>query len=650
MSTASETQTIRTACNRDCPDACGIIATVENDRVVRIQGDPDHPITQGFLCYRTSRFLDRQYDPSRLMTPLIRRDGVFEPATWDEALTLIVEKMTTIKAESGGAAIMHYRCGGSLGIMKLITDYFFECFGPVTIKSGDICAGAGEAAQIKDFGEFDSSDFFDLRNSKSVIIWGKNVYVSQVHLLPLLKEIRKNGTRLILIDPIHHRTADLCDQFVQPRPGGDAALALGMARVLFDKGLFDPLAPEYCNHFDEFGATVESKTLEEWSSIADVPVETIDELAETYADRPSAILVGWGMQRRTNGSAAIRTVDALGAISGNLGIPGGGVSFYFKRRGAFDLSFIQGAKVAPRTIPETLLGPGILEASEPPMRMVWVDNANPVAMLPESKTVKQALESREFTVVVDSFLTDTAQCADVVLPTTTMLEDNDLMGAYGHHWLVESQPVVAPPEGVLTDYEIMQQLAQRVQLDKRANGDFGWDVERWKTCLLSRVAEQGASLEQLRLGAVRNPQAPSVLFPDKKFATENGRANLIHEIAFEPPAVSEQRPMLLSAMSTEKAQASQWADPIDGPLEATVHPNAAHGFADGELARVQSEHGEITVRLNFDDRQRTDMLVFPKGGHFKDGNCANALIKAQETDDGGCAAYYDTPVCLLPLE
>ena len=644
MSTETGSYTVRTACNRDCPDACGMIATVENNRVVRLQGDPDHPITQGFLCYRTSRFLKRQYDPNRLTTPLMRRDGQLEPATWDEALGFIVDSMQRFKSESGGASMMHYRCGGSLGMMKVVSDFFFEKFGPVTVKSGDICAGAGEAAQMTDFGDFDSNDFFDLRNSKTVIIWGKNVYVSQVHLLPLLKEIKAKGTRLILIDPIHQRTADLCDQYIQPRPGGDSALALGMARVLFDLDRFDSEAPNYCDHFDEFRELAMSNCVEDWARIADVSVDEMTSLATTYADSPAAILVGWGLQRRTNGSTAVRCIDALGAISGNLGIPGGGVSFYFKRRGAFNTSFMSGT--APRSIPEATLGHGILSASDPPIRMVWIDNANPVAMLPESTSIKQALETRELTVVVDSFLSDTAECADIVLPTTTMLEDDDLMGAYGHHWLVESQPVIAAPEGVKTDYQIVQELAARLSMD---DTDFTMDVEQWKRKLLDRVAGQGASLEDLRLGAVRNPESTEVLFANKRFATETGRANLICTANYDPPAVTDARPLLLSSMSTEKAQASQWADEIIGPLTATIHPDSANGFSDGDQVCVQSDHGEIAAQLKFDSNQRRDVLLFPKGGHFKDGNCANDLILAKETDAGGCAAYYDTPVSIQPL-
>jgi anaerobic selenocysteine-containing dehydrogenase len=351
------------------------------------------------------------------------------------------------------------------------------------------------------------------------------------------------------------------------------------------------------------------------------------------------------MQRRANGSATVRVMDALGAVSGNLGVPGGGVSFYFKRRGAFDLSFTRGLDVAPRSIPDPLIGPGILEARDPEVRMVWITGANPVAMLPESATVERALRTRELTVVVDSFLTDTARCAHLVLPTTTMLEDEDVVGAYGHHYLGNVRPVVDPPDGVRTDYEIVQELASRVGLEQ----EFSGSSRDWKQRLLAPVDGLGASLEQLEAGAVRNPLVPEVLFADRRFPTATGRVNLIREVDPTPPATTRLRPLLLMALSTEKAQGSQWsATRQGGPATVTVHPESAVGFAEGETVMLESELGALRVRLAIDDRQRRDVALMEKGGWLHKGRCANVLIAARATDAGGGAAYYDTPVRLLP--
>jgi anaerobic selenocysteine-containing dehydrogenase len=634
---------VRTTCNRDCPDACGIVATVADGRVLKIQGDPDHPVTQGFLCYRTSRFLERQYDPDRVTAPLIRRNGEFREASWDGALDLIAEKMLRIKSESGGGAILHYRSGGTLGIMKFLNDRLFELFGPCAVKSGDICSGAGDVAQLTDFGEEDSNDVFDLLNAKTIVLWGKNPHVSNVHVLPVLKQARERGARIVLIDPVRHRGADLAQLYVQPRPGGDIALALGIARRLFESGRSDPGAARYCDHLDEFRSLAFSRSDDDWAGLADVRPDEIRSIADLYGDGPAAILVGWGLQRKVNGSATVRLLDALGAISGNLGVPGGGVSFYFKRRGAFDTAFPDAAE-PPRRLLEPLLGRQILDAEDPAIRMLWVTAGNPVAMLPDSQTVKHAFESRELTVVVDAFLTDTARAAHVVLPTTTMLEDDDLVGAYGHHWLGEVRPVVPAPEGVRTDYAIAQALAQRLGLAEH----FDEDAVTWKRRFLRKVSDRGASLEAIRDGYVRNPLAPTVLFADRKFKTATGRVNLIHDADPEPARPTADRPLLLMAFSTEKAQSSQWAHPRaqEGPAVATVHPSAADGLADGSIVRIASELGAMDVRLKFDSRQRRDVVLMAKGGWLRDGRCANALIPAVATDAGGGAVYYDTPVRL----
>ncbi|TAH37069.1 MAG: molybdopterin-containing oxidoreductase catalytic subunit [Planctomycetota bacterium] len=640
-------QVLRTACNRDCPDACGILATVEDGRVLRIQGDPEHPVTQGFLCRRTNRFVEeRQYHPARLTSPLLRRDGVLTPVSWDEALDLAAGQLLRFRAESGPASIFHYRSAGSLGLLKTVCDFFFERFGPVTMKRGDICSGAGEAAQELDFGAYEANDWFDLRNARAVVLWGKNPHVSSVHQLPLLKEARAAGVKLALVDPVHQRTAALCDLLVQPRPGGDVHLALGVARVLFERGWTDPEAPAYCNHYGAFRELVFSRSLPAWAAGAGLRREEVTALAELYgANRPANIQVGWGLQRRGNGAAAVRALDALGLVTGNVGVPGGGVSFSTRRRSAFDFSFLRGLPAAPRSICEPLFGAEVLAAQDPPIRMVWVTAANPVAMLPDSHTVAEALRSREFTVVVDAFLTDTARCAHLVLPTTTMLEEDDVLGSYGHHWLTLMRAVVPPPPGVKTDLEIMSALAERVGLGQELRAD----PRAWMERLLQRVDPQGAGAAALEQGPVRNPEAPPVLFAGRRFPTSDGRANLVHELPRDIPRPTLEFPLYLTSISSDRFQASQ-ARPEDqeGPAEARLHPHAALGLPDGALALLQSRIGEMTVRLRHDAAQRRDVVLVDKGGWLSAGRCANALVQATTTDRGEGAAYYDETVRVVP--
>lgn len=636
---------LKTACTRDCPDACGLIATVEDGRVTRLQGDPAHPVTRGFLCHRTSRFLERQYSTERLTKPQLRhgKSDTFSEISWPDAFDLVAEKMMACRDASGGASILQYRCGGSLGIMKHVGDYFFERFGPVTIKRGDICSGAGEAAQLMDFGEFDSSDFFDLQRARTIVLWGKNVYISNVHLIPQLKEAQSRGARVLLIDPVHHRTSQLADMTIQPRAGTDAAIALGIARWLFEHNLHDPQASQYCDHYDAFRALSFSRTLGQWAAIADIAPEQLEELATAYANGPTTNLIGWGLQRRRFGATTIRAIDALTAISGNLGIPGGGASFYFVRRGAFDFSFAN-PDSAPRSLPEPLLGNAIAKATDPPIRMAYIWAANPVVMLPDSQAVADAIASREFSVVVDPFMTDTARCAKLVLPTTTMLEEEDLIGSYGHHFLADVRPVTIPPDGVLSDHEIFRELSRRVGLAE----EFDVDALVWKERLLNKLAPHGIHVESLRQSYAKNPFSADVLFADRKFKTPSGKVNLLHELPDAMMTEASRVCLRLASLSTEQAQGSQWPSHSQvGPITAVIHPDVVPGATEGELVILKSDTGQLRVKLALDRTQRRDIVLVDKGGWHSSGRCANAIIAAELTDAGECAVYYDSTVEII---
>ena len=633
----------KTTCNRDCPDACGVLATVEEGRVVHLKGDPDHPVTKGFLCYRTSRFVDRQYAPDRVKTPLLRLNGELRPVSMEQALDVAAERLLTIRAESGPEAVFHYRSGGSLGLLKSFSGRFFEGFGPVTTKLGDICSGAGEAAQLLDFGVCDSNDLFDLRNSRNVYVWGKNPFTSSIHLVPILKELRAAGGRITLIDPVAQRSRSLADRVVQPRPGADLDLALGVARVLHDSDRFDSKAAETCDNLAGFSDLLRQKTVAEYAADAQVEQSVLEEIADDFANGPTAILVGWGLQRRRQGGAIIRALDALSAVSGNLFCSGGGCSFYFARRASF-VPLHTGA--AARHVREPLFGPDVLAATDPPIRAIWVTAGNPVCMLPDSTQVARALDKTEFVVVVDPFLTDTGRRADLVLPVPTLLEDDDLLGSYGHHWLAESKPVVAPPPGVLHEVELFKELASRVGLTEHMAGS----VREWKERLLGRLGGAGVTLESLGEQARRNPFSDEILFPNGKVKTPSGRVNLITDRG-DPPAVDRRFPFWLFSNSTPKSQGAQWAGPGLGEHTwVAVHPSSAPDFVPGETVMVVSAMGSVRAELKFDEEQRTDIAIMPKGGHFDRGQSANALIEAEATDIGLGAAYLDCRVALRRID
>lgn len=636
-------ETRKSTCNRDCPDACGLVAEVENGRILSLRGDPAHPVTRGFLCFRTSRFPALLDAPHRLTRPLLRRNGRLVEVELEEALDFAAERLSSIRAESGPDAILHYRSGGSLGLLKGIADRFFEALGPCAGKIGDICSGAGEAAQIADFGVSDSNDLFDLLEARHILLWGKNPTTSNTHLVPVLRDARSRGARIHLIDPIRHKAVSLADEVLHPVPGGDLALALGVGAVLSAEGHIDSLAGERCDGLEGYLALVGSREPAAWARLAGVPLSAVESMASALADGPTAILVGWGMGRRRHGGAIVRAVDALSAVSGNLYRSGGGCSFYFKRRAPFANDALSSGRTA-RQLREPLFGQDLL-AADPPVRALWITAGNPVCMLPDSARVAEALEKTEFVVVVDPFLTDTGRRADLVLPVPTLLEDSDLLPAYGHHWIGESRPLVPAPEGVVHEVELFQRLAARLGLGEALAGS----VDEWKERLLAPIADQGVTLDALRRGAVRSPTAPKVLFGDGRVRTPSGRVQLltsIDEAGLGVPFESQPAyPLWLFSNSTPESQAAQWARDPGERLPVTLHPDAAPpGAADGDDVVVESAQGSLPARLRLDPGQRPDIAVVPKGGGFDRGLSANALIAAVPTDLGLGAAYLDCRV------
>ena len=429
---------------------------------------------------------------------------------------------------------------------------------------------------------------------------------------------------------------------------------MAVARTLFDRGHVAPDAAQFCDGLPQFAAMAHAQTAAAWAAAADVPLEHVDLLARSLHEGPAAILVGWGMQRRRRGGAIVRALDALCALSGNLFRSGGGCSFYFKRRKAF--SSFGPAVVPPRTLREPLMGQDLL-AADPKVRLMWVTAGNPVVMLPDSITVSAALASIERLVVSDVFLTETAQRAHLVLPVPSLLEDDDLLGAYGHHFLSESRPVQDPPPGVLHEVEVFQRLAQRLGM-----ADYPMDsIDDLKRRALAAVAPLGVSLEALRAagGTLPSPVSPPVLFGDGRVATPNGKVQLLTappgDGSADLPRPAEQpggsAPLWLFSNSTEKSQASIWSgEGLGARVFVVVHPDAVPGLADRSLVRVVSERGELLAELRHDPQQRRDVAVMPKGGSFDRGQAANALIPARATDLGLGAAYLDCLVRIAPVE
>ena len=631
-----------TTCSRDCPDVCALEAEVVEGKLVKLKGVKDDPITQGFLCPRTTRFVERQYSKDRLRTPLLRENGEWKPLSWDDALDLCAHKLQSTKDKFGAESIFHYKSGGAMGYLKHLITVFFEQFGPVAEKHGDICSGAGEYAQEADFGISDSSAVEDLYNAKLILIWGKNVHTSSVHLLPVLMEAKKRGAILVGIDPVPTKASRISDHFLCPRPGTDGQLALALISYLDAHGGVHPDAEKYCDNLSECLEMARAVTFEARMERCGIPLEKGLELAQLYLENsPSSILVGWGAPRRPNGAQTVRAMDALAAVSGNIGVAGACVSFYFQRKRHFVRDQLPPERTPPRTFSEARLGVELEEAN-PKVRMAWVTAGNPAAMLPDSKRVQKALREIDFTVVVDTHHTDTTECADLILPTLTLVEDDDVLGAYGNHFLRVSRPVVEPVGEARHELWIFQQLARRLNM-----GDFLEGTPReWKDRLLSAEVDR----KLLDGEVLRQPGAPKVLFEGRTFPTETGRVQLLTKEPELPGAAEDEFPFRLMAVSHPDAQSSQWS--VEPPTEpvAKISDSAEGAWQDGDLVRLESRRGGFNVRIQREVGMHPELVVLPKGGSGLFGGwCPNDLIEAVETDFGAGACFYDEPVRLVSI-
>jgi anaerobic selenocysteine-containing dehydrogenase len=649
------TKKIYTSCTLDCPDGCGIIAHVDNGRVVKLEGHPDHEFTKGYLCAKTYRFPKRLYSPERQLHPLKRASGSIDSPWvrigWDEALDLVADRIRSFKAETGSLSIMHYQRTGSWGVTKKLNHRFWNLLGGVTTPSGSLCSGAARAGQKLDFGIRLGHDPSDIVNSKLVLLWGRNPLATNLHLVPLLKTVSEQGGRVILVDPVKSESATICDRHVQPRVATDASFALALAKIVLEEGLEDKdFIERHTDGSAKFRTLVDSHSLQSLSDRCGLSIDELRELAREYATtKPASIQLGWGLNKYKSSAEIFRCVDALAALCGQIGIPGGGVTHGYDTQRLFDKT-IEASDRAElhRAIPEPLLGRGLLEASDPPVRMMFVNGGNPVNQSPNSNLVAKALTQLDFVVVVDSFLTDTTDYAHIFLPTTTFLEEEDALVSWGHNILGGVNPAIDPVGESRSDLWIVQQLADRLGIGEEMAGT----PREWLRRVMSPMEAKGVTVDALLDGPIRCPVAPLIPFADKKFPTKSGRFEFITEIEVEQrkdPAF----PLTLVTNFSKKWLLSQMTE-AEHPKLATVRVGADwaanHGIENGRQMRLRSAVGELVVEVQVDPRVGKEMVIMAVGTWMKRGGGVNILTEDIMTNFGEMAAYGETRVLLEPLE
>ncbi|AGW13119.1 molybdopterin-dependent oxidoreductase [Megalodesulfovibrio gigas] len=649
-------RTVVTTCTRDCPNTCGLLATVEGDRLTRLAGDPAHPFIKGKVCRKAMRYIERVYSPERITRPMLRRGDQWEIVSWDTALDLIAGRMHRIRDESGPEAILYYQGFGERTALKLLNKYFFNLFGGVTTMHGTLCGGTGQASQNLDYGERVSHDPLDHLHSASMVLWARNPVTTNISLAPIARDVARRGGRVLLVDPAPTKSASLASRHIAPRPGGDAFLALAAARLILDAGAEDrAFLEQHAEGLDGYLRLVHRWDVAELCRLAGVPVADAEHLAETLmTQKPTSILLGWGLHRHVQAHLTIRAIDALGAVSGNIGVAGGGVSQGFEEYGPYDQHYWGDSLRPPRrTLLMPRVGEEILAATDPPIRMIYVTAANPVCTAPRSDKVAQAFRQAEFVVYSGHFLDDTAALAHVFLPATTFLEEEDVVASYGHNYVGPITPAIAPVGQCKSEFRMFYELAARFDFADQ----FRKPEAEWLERICAPIRQQGCSLEQLRQGAFRL-DAPMVPFADRTFPTPSGRFRLVGDLA-EMEAMADAlgaadpaRPFRLLTIAPHRFICSERTMAEHEPLpevQCNAAVAASLGLEDGDAVRLHSAEGQAAARLRTREDLRPDILVAERGGWTRAGHDLNRLIKDVASRVGNGTPYYEATVGLEPL-
>ncbi len=674
--------TLHSVCALDCPDACSLLINVdETGRGSRLRGNPDHPITQGFLCGKVARYLEREYSPDRLLYPLRRvgakGEGRFERLGWDSALDLIAERLQAVAREFGPEAILPYSYAGTMGLLNGsgMDRRFFHRLGASRLDR-TICSSAGAAGLTEALGVRYAMETEHFRHSKLIIAWGANILGTNVHLWPFVVEARRNGAKFYVIDPRQNRTGKLADRYYAIRPGTDAALAFAMMHVITAEGLEDKdYVAAHTLGFAELKEKVKEWDPRRAAEATGIPAEDIVELAREYAStRPAAIRLNYGVQRSERGAMSARAIALLPALVGAWRDMGGGLQLstsaaFQLNRAALeraDLQMTSPLGREARLVNMSQLGDALTKLDSPQVKAMVVYNSNPAAIAPDQNAIRKGLRREDlFTVVLEQFQTDTADFADVILPATTFLEHSDLYYAYGHHYLQLARPALPAPGETKRNTEVFRQLAARMGFDEPCFQDSDDDMIR--TLLTGgHPFLEGITLERLEAEHSVRLNIGETFLPFAKggFGTPSGKCEFRAEsLTYEAPVESRagdkdlarRFPLELITPKNDDSMNGTFGNrpEVDAQTAVVVmHPldAAPRGIVSGDQVRLRNDRGTCVLTAEVGERVAVGVVSstavrWPK--RAADGNSVNMLTSQRLTDLGGGPAFYN---CLVEAE
>ncbi|MBX7103126.1 MAG: molybdopterin oxidoreductase family protein [Gemmataceae bacterium] len=680
------TRTIRGVCPHDCPDACGWVVTVRDGRAVRLAGDPGHPMTRGFLCQKVARYLERVYHADRLTTPLRRvgpkGSGKFRDITWDEAIAEVANRFQSlVDSPDGPQSILPYSYGGTMGEIQSgsLDRRFFHRIG-ASLLDRTICATAGTVGCDLTLGTRAFVDPFQVVNAKLILNWGSNTSVTNSHLWALMHEARKTGAVIVTIDPYRSPTAARSDWWIPIRPGTDAALALGMMNVIFRDGLQDQ---DYIDRYCLGGQELREHVLNNYplprvASITGLSENDIEKLARMYAtDNPTFLRLNYGLQRHRGGGMAVRTVCCLPSVTGAWKYPGGGALLSTSKNYPWNRAALQRPDLSPpgtRTINMVQLAEALLgELPGPPVRSLYVYNANPASVNPDqNRIIRGLLREDLFTIVHDQFLTDTARYSDIVLPATTQFEHFDILGSYGHLFVQTNEKAIDPIGESKPNTEVFRLLAQAMNLEPEL---FEITDEGLADIALSGTgAMAGMSRESLRHSGPKRLQLPDMFqpFAEGGFPTPSGKCEFVSDRSaalgfnslpdYVPPAEDPQTkpelarrfplqlvtpplPAILNSTFANVPSLREAAGPQQ--IELSRSDAESRGLREAMVVRVFNDRGAFQARLSISENVSPGTAVSLGcrwAVDMPDGRNVNATTATTLTDFGGGATFFDNLV------
>lgn len=624
---------IVTACSQDCPDTCSLVVETSPSGKVRINGNPDHPFTAGFCCAKLKAWHRRLSSPHRITAPLLRDGDRWREIEWGEALDTCAARIQELRDEP--LSVLHLDSSGNMGLMVQVPQHFFNLLG-ASRAVGSLCAGAGMAACQADFGRVEHHEPGDLLKARVIVNWGRDIARTSIHLAAMVKQARKQGTRMLSISPGGDGHEAWSDEFIRVRPAQDRFLAAAVCRTLIERGKTIAQLDRVAANWPAFRKVVLARPAIEMAKACGVGPDAVERLAEVYGcGEPVATLIGWGLQRHIYGAENVRFINALAMLAGQIGRSGGGS--YYIAPSTRHLNLDWQAKPAPHQVNrffKPTIGRDILSA-DPPVKMIWANGTNPVNQSPDSHLVARALRSVPFKVMVDAFMTDTAELADLILPCTLNLEQENLNPSYFHDFINYARPAIPPPEGARSDHWILTQVGRRLSPPVRLP-----PMQELIAASLPSATEMG--LEELRRRGFVEVRRPPISFAGLRFAHPDGRYCFPEALHPEPPAPHGYPLRLLSLIRIEATHSQMLLEDHTRPPRVYLAPESSAwaGLKSSHPVFMVSPLGRLEVQLTELPGLHPDVVVYRRGDWLKLGGGVNQLIADRSTDQGCGAAYY----------